>query len=185
MANILEVCRIRHGYRRITADSMVYLSDVQQCDCWHHLFCRSSLFLVSNVLRCLQVSAISIAWLEDCSPLPLFPWVVEIQRALPLMAAILIFKCTEGAGVGDYSFRGRGALFSRLLQLSSQTALRPLSRFDTHLRWPPVIQSLRSRRSYEKIRDCDKSTWLDAGGSSSGASWGDRIYWSSRQPRIN
>ena len=24
------------------------------------------------------------------------------------MAAILIFKCTEGAGVGDYSFRGRG-----------------------------------------------------------------------------
>ena len=35
------------------------------------------------------------------------------QRVLPLMAAILIFKCTEGAGVGDYS---------------------SLSSFDTHAR---------------------------------------------------
>ena len=38
-----------------------------------------------------------------------FPEIVEIERVLPLMAAILIFKCTEGAGVGDYSSRGRGA----------------------------------------------------------------------------
>ena len=32
----------------------------------------------------------------------------EIQRVLPLMAGILIFKCAEGAGVGDYSSRRRG-----------------------------------------------------------------------------
>ena len=47
------------------------------------------------------------------------------------------------------------------------------------------MQSLRSRRSQGKIGDCDKSTWLDGGGSSNGASWADRIYWSSQQPRIN
>ena len=29
--------------------------------------------------------------------------IAEIERVLPLMAAILIFKCTERAGVGDYS----------------------------------------------------------------------------------
>ena len=29
--------------------------------------------------------------------------IAEIERVLPLMVAILIFKCTERAGVGDYS----------------------------------------------------------------------------------
>ena len=53
------------------------------------------------------------------------------------MAAILIFKCTEGAGVGDYSLRGS---------------------FDTQARWQPVTQSVRSRRSYGKIEDCEQST---------------------------
>ena len=38
------------------------------------------------------------------------------------MAAILIFKCTEGAGVEDYSF---------IILVSSQTLPRPLSRLDT------------------------------------------------------
>ena len=38
------------------------------------------------------------------SPL-FFCEIVEIQRALQLMAAMLIFECTEGAGVGDYSSR--------------------------------------------------------------------------------
>ena len=51
----------------------------------------------------------------------------------------MIFKCTEGAGVGDYS-------------------PRPLSSFDTHARWQPVTQSARSRRSYGKIEDCEQST---------------------------
>ena len=35
---------------------------------------------------------------------------------------------------------------------------RPLSSFDTHLRWQPVTQSARSRRSYGKIEDCEQST---------------------------
>ena len=38
------------------------------------------------------------------------------------------FFCTEGAGVGS----------------KPSTARRPLSRFDTHPRWPPVTQSLRT-----------------------------------------
>ena len=41
--------------------------------------------------------------IQDC---PGFPY---MGRVLPLMAAILIFRCTEGAGVGDYSSRGWGA----------------------------------------------------------------------------
>ena len=49
--------------------------------------------------------------------------IVEIERVLLLMAAILIFRYTEGAGVGDYSSREWGA--------SSQTVPYPLSRFDT------------------------------------------------------
>jgi len=69
------------------------------------------------------------------------------------MAAILIFKCTEGVGVGDYSCRGRGA----------RNRHCPLSSFDTRARWQPVTQSARSRRSYGKIEDCEQSnhqlTW--------------------------
>jgi len=34
----------------------------------------------------------------------------------------------------------------------------PLSSFDTHAKWQPVTQSARSRRSYGKIGDCEKST---------------------------
>ena len=60
------------------------------------------------------------------------------SASYPLMAAILIFKCTEGAGV----------------------APRPLSSFDTHARWQPVTQSARSRRSYGKIEDCEQSIHL-------------------------
>ena len=55
------------------------------------------------------------------------------NQGITFMAASLIFKCIEGAGVGDYSSRGRwGAIkiekyFSRLLP----NLPRPLSRFDT------------------------------------------------------
>ena len=63
---------------------------------------------------------------------------ITLIGALPLMAAILIFKCTEGAGVGDYSSRGR--------------APRHLSSCDTHARWQPVTQSARSRRSLRENR---------------------------------
>ena len=76
---------------------------------------------------------------------PIFRKIVEIERVLPLMAAILIFKCTEGAGVGDYSSRGRGSE-------RPPNRPRPLSSFDTHARWQPVTQGAGSRRSYEKNR---------------------------------
>ena len=66
-------------------------------------------------------------------PPPPPPAGITLIGALPLMAAILIFKCTEGEGVGDYSSRGR--------------APRHLSSCDTHARWQPVTQSARSRRS--------------------------------------
>ena len=39
------------------------------------------------------------------------------------MTAILIFKCTEGAGVGDYSSRGRWA--RKVFLASSQPSLPP------------------------------------------------------------
>ena len=70
------------------------------------------------------------------------------------MSVILIFKCTEGTGVGDYSSRGRWA---RIFLASSQTAPCPLSSFDTHARWQPETQSARSRRSYGRIEDCEQS----------------------------
>ena len=41
---------------------------------------------------------------------------------------------------------------------SLQIAPHPLSFFDTHPRWLPVLQSARSRRSYGKIGDCEQST---------------------------
>ena len=71
-------------------------------------------------------------------PNPAPPADITLIGALPLMAAILIFKCTEGAGVGDYSSRGR--------------APRHLSSCDTHARWQPVTQSARSRRSLRENR---------------------------------
>ena len=49
--------------------------------------------------------------------------IAEIERVLPLMAAILIFKFTERAGVGDYS-----------RFLPNCPPPRPLSSFDTHPR---------------------------------------------------
>ena len=47
--------------------------------------------------------------------------------ALPLMAAILTFKCTEGAGVENYSSMGGGGANSRLLP----NRLRPYKVFLT------------------------------------------------------
>ena len=58
-----------------------------------------------------------------------FREIVEIERILPLMEAILIFKYTKGAGVGDYSSRGRGR--ENIFLASSQTVPHPLSCFHT------------------------------------------------------
>ena len=58
-----------------------------------------------------------------CSQSRIFRWDrLDISRLT--VVAILIFKRTEGAGVGDYS-SGGGA--------SSQNALRPLTSFDTNV----------------------------------------------------
>ena len=38
---------------------------------------------------------------------------------------------------------------------------RSLSSFDTHARWLPVMQSVRSRRSYGKIGDCEQSAEMN------------------------
>ena len=84
------------------------------------------------------------------SPL-FFREIVEIQRVLPLMAAILILKCTAGAGVGDYSCRGRGQVPPK-----QPPPPRPLSSFDKHARWQPVRRAI-SRRSHGKIGDCEQS----------------------------
>ena len=48
---------------------------------------------------------------------------------------------------------GREKYFSRFLP----NRPRPLSSFDTHLRWQPVTRSARSRRSYGKIEDREQS----------------------------
>ena len=42
------------------------------------------------------------------SPPLFFREIIEILRVFPLMAVILIFKCTEGAGIRGYSCRGIG-----------------------------------------------------------------------------
>ena len=67
-----------------------------------------------------------MSWV-DCSQSPIFSWDrLDIPRLLTVMA-ILILKCTEGAGVGDYGWRGgKGFLPNRP---------RPLGSFDTHARW--------------------------------------------------
>ena len=64
----------------------------------------------------------------------------EIDWVLPLMAAILIFKCTEAAGVRRQA-----------------PGVRDYSSFETHARWQPVTQSAQSRQSYGKIGDCEQS----------------------------
>ena len=70
----------------------------------------------------------------------------------------LIFKCTEGASVGDYragsGVGGEKNNFSRLLT----NRPCPLSSFKTHARWQPVTQSARSWWSYGKIEDCEQSS---------------------------
>ena len=71
------------------------------------------------------------------SPL-FFREIVEIQRVLPLMAAILIFKCTFS----------NSSLPLKPLPPPKQTVMR---------RWQPVTQSARSRQSCGQIEDCEQS----------------------------
>ena len=73
------------------------------------------------------------------------------------MADILILKCTvprrRVSGIIPLGGGGEKNIFLTI----TQTAPRPLSSFDTHARWQPVTQSIRSRRSYGKIEDREQS----------------------------
>ena len=81
-----------------------------------------------------------------------------IQGVLPLMADILILKCTvpKRRASGIIALGGGGE--KNIFLTSSQTAPCPLSSFDAHARWQPVTQTIRSRRSYGKIEDREQST---------------------------
>ena len=46
---------------------------------------------------------------------------------------------------------------SLFFQKSGRIEILGTTSFDTHLRWQPVTQSARSRRSYGKIEDCEQS----------------------------
>ena len=88
----------------------------------------------------------------DWSQSPIFSWDRwDIPRLT--VTAILIFKCTEGTGVGDYSSSGgRGREKYNFSRFLPNRRARPLSSFNTHARWQPVTQSARSRWSYGKNR---------------------------------
>ena len=82
-------------------------------------------------------------WLYNTLFTVIFRKTAKIER-LPVRVAILVSyvkKCTEGANV--YS-GGVGR------EVSYQTVPHPLSRIDTHPRWQPVTQSIRSRQSNGK-----------------------------------
>ena len=91
----------------------------------------------------------------DCSQSAIFSWDrLDIPRLT--VTAILFFKCTEGAGVRDYSSGAGGIGWGRDSRFLPNHP-RPLSSFDTHARWQPVTQSAQSRWSYGKIEDCEQS----------------------------
>ena len=93
-------------------------------------------FVSSNVHWILHKYIIDFIVKIDCPQSPIFSWDRRDIVRLTVNGGILIFKCTEGAGVGDYR-------------------PHPLSRFDTYARWQPVTKSPRSRPSYGKIEDCE------------------------------
>ena len=77
---------------------------------------------IGSLFMFLFFSVKKAAMALDCSQSSIFSRDrLDIPRLT--VTAILIFKCTEGAGVGDYS--------------SS-----PLSSFDTHARWQPVTRKV-------------------------------------------
>ena len=52
-------------------------------------------------------TGVNIFFVLDCSQSPIFSWDrLDIPRVT--VTAILIFKCTEGAAIGDYSSGGGG-----------------------------------------------------------------------------
>ena len=86
------------------------------------------------------------------SPL-FFQKIVEILRVLPLMAAILIFKCTEEAGVGDYSSRWRETNF---FFFPPPKPSPPPKQIRHSSKMASRNRTLQSQRSYGKIGDCEQ-----------------------------
>ena len=78
---------------------------------------------------------------------------VEVQTNLKLATYMLNMRnSNQEIRIAGSSCSGGGR------ETSSLTVPRPLSRFDTYPRWPPVTQSIRSRRSYGKIEDFEQSS---------------------------
>ena len=101
------------------------------------------------------------------SPL-FFREIVEIPRVSPLIAAILIFKCTEGAGVLACSKCSDSAERCEVKKaMKSRGGLGREVRAPCYLAPLPTVLNawnrpgrpgLRSPRSYGKIGDCEHST---------------------------
>ena len=82
----------------------------------------------------------------DCSQSPIFSSDrLDIPRLT--VTGILIFKCTQGAGVGIIALGvgGGGGVARKIFFSLPPICPRPLSSFDTHASWQPVTESARSR----------------------------------------
>ena len=83
-------------------------------------------------------------WQLDCSQSPFFREIIEIERVLPLMAAILIFKCTER------QVRLKMAAINDKAR-SISTISRKKTEDCEQCRWQPVCQSTTRRGSLNKV----------------------------------
>ena len=77
------------------------------------------------------------------------------------MAAILIFKCTEGAGGGDYSSRGRGE--EDASETTNQTTHQTkISWLRTHHILLTTFCNFPSIQNNPRLQDFPVTTWRDA-----------------------
>ena len=74
------------------------------------------------------------------------------MERLPVRAAILISNLPRDRELG---------FLALLPETGPLPPPPPSSRFDNHPRRPSVMQSLRSRRSYGKLGECEQSSNLD------------------------
>lgn len=87
--------------------------------------------------------------LLGCSQSPAYFFISLLGiKCFLVPVAILVAYIPRGRSWG-YRSEGRVA--------SSQTMPCSVSRFDSHSRWPPLMQSARSRQSYGKIGDHEQS----------------------------
>ena len=101
-------------------------------------------------------------WL-DCSRFPVFSWdLQDIARLTVKGARPSWFSNVPRGRASEIMAVGKGGRENFLFHVSRfpTNRPRPLGSVDTHARWQPVTQSPRSRRSYGKIKDCEKSRAL-------------------------